>query len=105
MFEIGVFSGEWTTVAWLGRLLIALAFSSALFSAISYLSNLKLGRKLFYTHIISTFSAIALILLFSSLTGTNFNISGNISTTKCLCALMHFEIQTGRWILTLDVLA
>jgi cytochrome c-type biogenesis protein CcmF len=62
MFEIGVFLGEWTAVAWLGRLLIALAFSSALFSAISYLSNLKkLGRKLFYTHIISTFSAIALI--------------------------------------------
>lgn len=61
---LNAFAGEWTVIAWLGRLLIALAFSSALFSAIAYLFNYKsLGRSLFITHIVSTFSAIALIFI------------------------------------------
>lgn len=64
MFEIGVFAGEWTAVAWLGRALIALAFASSLLSAVSYLTNNKeIGRKLFYTHVASTFSSIALIFI------------------------------------------
>lgn len=64
MFDIGVFVGEWTAVAWLGRALIALAFTSALFSGISYLANFKeLGRKLFYTHVAAIFSVIALIFI------------------------------------------
>ena len=61
---LNVFAGEWTAIAWLGRILIALAFSSALFSALSYLLNYKsLGRSLFYTHIVATFSSIVLIFI------------------------------------------
>ena len=56
------FDGEWIIAAWAGRTLVALAFTSAVVSGISYFKGWKeLGRKAFYTHVASTFSVIALI--------------------------------------------
>ena len=58
------FDGEWILAAWAGRTLVALAFTSAIVSGISYLSGWKdLGRKAFYTHVISVLSVIALIFM------------------------------------------
>ena len=56
------FDGEWIIAAWAGRTLVALAFTSAVVSGISYFKGWKeLGRKAFYTHVASTFSVIALL--------------------------------------------
>jgi cytochrome c-type biogenesis protein CcmF len=61
-FDIGAFDSEWTALAVVGRLLVALAFTSAIVSAISYLKGWKdLGRLAFKTHATSIFLVIALV--------------------------------------------
>ncbi len=58
------FDGEWILAAWAGRTLVALAFTSAIVSVVSYFKGWKeLGRKAFYTHVASVFSVIALIFV------------------------------------------
>ena len=58
------FDGEWILTAWAGRTLVALAFTSAIVSGISYLKGWKdLGRKAFITHVASVFSVITLIFI------------------------------------------
>ena len=58
------FDGEWILTAWAGRTLVALAFTSAIVSGISYFKEWKeLGRKAFITHVASVFSVIALIFI------------------------------------------
>ncbi|MEC7653754.1 MAG: cytochrome c biogenesis protein CcsA [Bacteroidota bacterium] len=58
------FDCEWILTAWTGRTLVALAFTSAIVSGISYFKGWKeLGRKAFITHVASVFSVIALIFI------------------------------------------
>ena len=48
-----MFDGEWIIAAWVGRSLVALAFTSAIVAGISYFSGWKdLGRKAFYLSLI-----------------------------------------------------
>ena len=59
-----MFDGEWIIAAWVGRSLVALAFTSAIVAGISYFSGWKdLGRKAFYTHVASVFSVISLMFI------------------------------------------
>jgi len=62
--SIGTFEGEWILAAWAGRFLVALAFTSALFSAVSYIKGWKeIGRRAFKVHAGATFLVIGLLFL------------------------------------------
>ena len=56
--------GEWIWAAYVGRLLVALAFASALLAMVSFgRGNIALGRKAFVAHSLSTLGVIALIFV------------------------------------------
>lgn len=56
--------GEWIWAAHVGRLLVALAFASALLAMVSFgRGNIALGRKAFVAHSLSTLGVIALIFV------------------------------------------
>lgn len=66
--------GEWTGVAWLGRILIAVGFGSALVATGAFLrKEARIGRVAFVVHGISILGAIGLIFLLFATHRYEFN--------------------------------